>query len=105
MALDQLYPRNQRLVAQTRATRKSNQVWMTAAVIFIYYKFHKYYFWHKHSVRWLEAMDEEESRKHAASEKRGWGFYRTRYRPTLEISRKAEMYRELGGAVFVLFVF
>ena len=68
MALDQLYSRDQRLVAKTRATGKSNQVWMTASVIFIYYKFHKYYFWHKHSVDWLEAMDEEESRRHAASE-------------------------------------
>ena len=69
---------------------------MTAAGIYLFYKFHKYYMWHKHAANYLDYTSEEEQARIAKANKRNFG-YNLRYVPTLEISRKMEMYEELGG--------
>ena len=75
---------------------------MSSVAIFLLYKIHMHYMWHKHAVNQLEAMSDEELTLIAEKNKRDFGFTK-RYTPTLEISTKRKMYKELGGAVFEWF--
>ena len=70
---------------------------MTAAVIGLFYKTHKYYMWHKHMANELDNTESfAKAEAIAQRNKRNFG-YNTRYNPTLETSRKRIMYNELGG--------
>ena len=73
---------------------------MTAAAIYLFYKTHKYYMWHKHSANYLDYTNEEQQARIASANKRNFG-YNTRYVPTLPISKKLQMYTELGGPFLV----
>ena len=69
---------------------------MTAGTIFLYYKFHKYYLWPKHAANNLGKKSYEEREALAQRNKRNFGFFQ-RYKPSLEISTRRNMYIELGG--------
>ena len=72
---------------------------MSATAIYLFYKIHKYYMWHKYSANYLDYTSHEEQERIAKAHKRDFGFNR-RYKPTLEISKKWEMYNELGGNLY-----
>ena len=75
---------------------------MTSVGVWMYWCFHRYYFFGKTAALWQDSMSEEEKIELAEANKRSWGYGQF-YKPTLEISMKKKLYEELGGK-FVFFI-
>ena len=69
---------------------------MTAAGLYLFSILHNYYMWHRSAAFQLDSISQAEQARIARENKRNFGF-NLRYNPTLEISKKREMYDELGG--------
>ena len=72
---------------------------MTAVTIWLGYKLHYYYVWQKHAANHLDNIDHNVQEETARLNRRQFGF-NNRYVPKLPISKRMEMYQELGGPIF-----
>ena len=69
---------------------------MTVTGIYLFSIYHNYFMWHRSAAFYLDSTSQEEQARIAKANKRNFGF-NLRYKPQLEISKKREMYEELGG--------
>ena len=77
--------------------RRARPVWMGATAIYLYWLFHRYYFFGKDTTKSLNRLSEEERIQMAQRNKRNFG-YGNYYQPTLERSRKKQIMEAMGAS-------
>ena len=70
--------------------RRVRPIWMGATFIYMYWIFHRYYFFGKDTTKSLGRFSEQERANMAKLNKRSFG-YGAYYEPTLEKSRKKQI--------------
>ena len=77
--------------------RRVRPIWMGATFVWMYWLFHRYYFFGKEATKSLNKFSEEERQQMAKLNKRkfGYGVY---YEPTLERSRKKQIMEAMGAS-------
>ena len=77
--------------------RRVRPIWMGATAVYIYWLFHRYYFFGKDTTKSLNRFNEKERENMAQLNKRNFG-YGVYYQPTLERSRKKQILEAMGNS-------